>query len=152
MTTPDTLFSPIRIVDTTLRDGEQAAGVSFTAREKMDIAAALAAMGISEIEVGVPASGEDEMNAIEAVVDLNLPARIIGWCRADIRDLDCAHACGLRAVHISLPVSPIHIRTLGKTEQWVRERIDTIVPRAKAMFEFVSVGFQDASRDRKSVV
>ena len=136
----------LEIVDTTLRDGEQAAGIVFTVSEKKAIARKLAAMGISEIEVGTPAAGNNEMNAITEIVDMNLPCRIIGWCRANEYDLDCAHACGLEAVHISLPVSSIHIQAIEKSKEWVLGQISALVSKARSNFEFVSLGLQDASR------
>ena len=146
MVTSDYLYRSFQIVDTTLRDGEQAAGVVFSAQEKMTIAAKLAAMGVPEIEVGSPAAGEEEMVAISETIDLNLPSRITGWCRANEYDLDCAHACGLRSVNISLPVSTIHIKALGKSKNWVLDQIAEFVARAIQDFEYVSLGLQDASR------
>ena len=146
MVTSDSLERSFEIVDTTLRDGEQAAGVVFTADEKKVIARQLAAIGVTEIEVGSPAAGEGEMSAISEIVDMNLPSRITGWCRANEYDLDCAHACGLTSVNISLPVSSIHIHAMGKSEDWVLEQIAEFVTKAQQDFEFVSLGLQDASR------
>jgi homocitrate synthase NifV len=52
----------------------------------------------------------------------------------------------LSAVHLSLPVSGIHLRTLGKSRTWVHEQLDELVPLAKRWFDYVSIGAQDASR------
>ena len=146
MVTSDFLVRSVQIVDTTLRDGEQAAGIAFTVTEKKAIASKLSAMGVAEIEVGSPATGESEMDAISEIVQMNLPSRIIGWCRANAYDLDCAHACGLRAVHISLPVSTIQIEAIEKSRQWVLDQITECVAKARRDFDFVSLGLQDASR------
>lgn len=136
----------LELVDTTLRDGEQAAGVAFSAEEKKLIAKKLAAIGIPEIEVGTPASGDNEMRTIREIVEMDLPSRITGWCRANQYDLDCAHACGLSAIHISLPSSEIHMRILNKNETWVLDQIRELSVDALKNFEFVSLGLQDASR------
>ena len=55
------------IFDTTLRDGEQAAGVLFTADDKIEIASALAAMGVDVIEVGFPGASPAEREAVASV-------------------------------------------------------------------------------------
>lgn len=146
MVTSSSFMRSLEIVDTTLRDGEQAAGIVFTISEKKAIARKLAAMGVAEIEAGTPAASDDEMKAITEIVNMNLPSRIIGWCRANEYDLDCAHACGLNAVHLSLPVSGIHMQALSKSKGWVLEQISELVRKARRNFKFVSVGLQDASR------
>ena len=61
----------IYIVDTTLRDGEQTAGVVFANEEKIIIADMLSELGVDQLEVGIPTMGGDEKNAIKEIVKRN---------------------------------------------------------------------------------
>jgi homocitrate synthase NifV len=141
---------PVTLVDTTLRDGEQAPGVIFTASDKRQIAKALSSAGVRELEIGTPAMSRQERDAIRSCVALHLPCRLTGWCRLCRSDLDAARECGLSAVHLSAPTSPIHLDALSKTHRWVLDRLRSLLPAALDEFDFVSVGMQDVSRAEES--
>lgn len=137
----------IKIVDTTLRDGEQTAGVVFANNEKITIAQMLNDLGVDQLEVGIPAMGGDEKDAIKRICKRNLKSSIMAWNRAVISDIEQSIDCGVDAVAISISVSDIHIRNKLKTSrEWVIENMVKSVEYAKKNGLYVSINGEDASR------
>jgi len=135
------------IDDTTLRDGEQTAGVVFSKRDKIMIASMLDSIGVQELECGIPAMCKEEREGIKALVNLGLNARLITWNRAIIPDIQASIDCGVSAVDISLSVSDIMIRNkIRKSREWVKEQLRVALGFAKENGLYVSVGGEDASR------
>jgi len=140
---------PVKIDDTTLRDGEQTAGVVFANKEKIRIAKLLDEIGIDQIEAGIPAMGGDERDVIEEIAHLGLRASVLGWSRANVGDIKTTLDTGVDAIAISLATSDIHIETkLQKDRPWVLSTIREAVATAKAQNPnaYVSVNAEDASR------
>jgi homocitrate synthase NifV len=144
-------MNKVLINDTTLRDGEQAAGVAFSVEEKIAIALILDAIGVHEIEVGIPAMGKAEQQAIANIVNLDLQAHLLGWNRAVISDIQASIACGLQRVHISIPVSAIQIAAKFQGRwQLVLQKLQDSISFAVDQGLFVSIGGEDSSRAEES--
>jgi homocitrate synthase NifV len=133
-------------IDSTLRDGEQAPGVSFSPLEKINIAALLDELNIDEAEIGTPAMGKKEIEVMKDITSAGFSYRTTSWCRALESDIHAAILAGTDAINISFPVSEYHLKAMNKSENWVYSRIPRLLSLANDSFSFVAIGLQDASR------
>jgi homocitrate synthase NifV len=137
----------VHVIDTTLRDGEQTAGLVFSAGEKTEIAAALDKAGVFAIEAGIPAMGPEEQEAMRAILSLGLKAQVVAWNRANLQNILQAVKCGFSCIHVSIPVSDLHIRyKLGKDREWVLKTFAEALDYARSFGCRVFAGAEDASR------
>lgn len=137
----------IVVNDTTLRDGEQTAGVVFSLEQRLAIARSLDAAGVPELEIGIPAMGAREQEEMQALVQLGLKAQCIAWCRMREDDLLAARRTGVNRVHLAIPVSDQQITgKLGRDRGWVLQHTGRLVRQACDGGFSVSVGGEDSSR------
>ena len=137
----------IRIFDTTLRDGEQTPGVSFTPDQKLLIARQLDKLGVDTIEAGTPVSSEGEMKAVTAVAKAGLNAEICALARPVKEDVDAALKCGVDCVHIFISTSDLHLKYMLKmTRKQVLQQAVEYVEYAKDHGVVVEFSAMDATR------
>ena len=146
-TTSLTDVSDVQFLDTTLRDGEQAPGVSLTPEEKARIARALDDAAIDVIEAGSACTGPGERETITRVCDLDLDATVTSFCRGIRRDIDLAMECGVDGINLVVPASDRHVtEKVGiSREENVRSTAE-LVEYAKAHDLWVEVIGEDGSR------
>lgn len=136
-----------KIVDTTLRDGEQMAGVELGFDDKIEFAKIIDSKDVYQIEAGTPAMGGDEKKSIEQLMSLGLKSKVSAWNRMNISDIKHSIDCRVDIVHISVPISDIQIKwKLGRNRVWVINEMKRSVYYAKEKGYEVVVGLEDASR------
>lgn len=100
----------IRILDTTLRDGEQTPGVSLTGEDKIEIAQQLSKLGVDIIEAGFPSSSVGERRIVKEIAKLGLNSKICALSRCTKKDIDAALECDVDIIHVFIPTSPVQMK------------------------------------------
>lgn len=141
----------ISVLDTTLRDGEQAAGVSLNPGQKLEIALQLEKLGADIIEAGFPASNPEDYEAVE-LISKNLTNPIIcAFARATKGDIDKAiesiKFAKKKRIHLFLATSKIHLDSkLKKSEEQALQMIFEGISYAKSFGIEVEFTPEDGSR------
>ncbi|WP_017726687.1 2-isopropylmalate synthase, partial [Halalkalibacterium ligniniphilum] len=141
----------INVFDTTLRDGEQSAGVNLNFEEKIEIAKQLERLGVDIIEAGFPASSKGDFNSVKAIADLIKGSSVTGLARSKQSDIDAAWEA-LKGgeeprIHVFVATSPIHMEyKLKMTPDQVVETAVASVKYAASKFHHVQWSAEDASR------
>jgi isopropylmalate/homocitrate/citramalate synthase len=109
----------VSVHDVTLRDGEQQAGVVFSADDKVRIAEALADAGVDRIEAGLPAVSPSDFDAVKRIASAGLPSRVFAFSRCMVSDVELALEAGVEGIVMEVPSSR-HIIELAY--RWPYER------------------------------
>jgi len=141
----------ITILDTTLRDGEQSAGVSFTLRDKLEISSRLAAAGVDVIEAGFPSASPAELASVRAVAESVRGATVCGLARAVPGDIEAAvealHGAAHPRIHVFVNASDMHLaHQLHKSREQVVEMTRIAVRQARCGVAEVEFSPMDATR------
>jgi len=148
----------VKIFDTTLRDGEQSPGATMTAAEKLEVARALARMGVDVIEAGFPAASPDDLEAVRRIAievgnssDGSPVPIICGLARTTQGDIDKAWEAVREAahprIHTFIATSDIHMQYKLKMERaQVLEKVRSMVAYARSLCDDVEYSPEDAGR------
>jgi isopropylmalate/homocitrate/citramalate synthase len=136
----------VRFYDTTLRDGEQAIGVVFSARQKFDIACKLAELGVGRIESGFPRVSAEDTEAVKRMLAAGLSSEIWGFARCVIADLDAHIELGTQQVLVEISTSDVKMQAYGFSRAQVMERMSKAVRHARDHGMRVNFFAVDATR------
>ncbi len=136
-----------KIVDTTLRDGEQCPGIIFSPEEKIHLALLLDALGVYEIEAACMDIHNKDLKFINIIMEQKKQAKVSLWCRMRQEDVNAACILGPDLIHIGVPVSYVQIYTkLKKNKVWVQREIQSCIEIANHYNIPVTVGLEDSAR------
>lgn len=141
----------VTIFDTTLRDGEQSAGIGLTTHEKLEIARQLEKLGVDVIEAGFAASSPGDFKAVQTIsTEIRKPI-IASLARCVFSDIDSAWDAIKMAerprIHVFISSSDVQIlNQLRKNPEEVLDMAAASVERAKSYCEDVEFSPMDATR------
>ena len=136
----------IRILDSTLREGEQHPGVSFTNKQRIQIAWMLDYFGVDQIEIS-PVISPDHKESTKTIIKQGLKADIVSHGRALKEDIDVSLSCDAKWVAAYLGISDIHLKDkLRITKEQALERAIETVSYAKKHGLNIRFTVEDGSR------
>lgn len=137
----------IKVLDTTLRDGEQTPGVALTLDDKIAIAQKLDEIGVDIIEAGAAITSNGERECLKRISELGLNAEIASFARTVVKDVDLAIDNGVDCVFLVLPTSDTHIRDkLNTNREDLLKRMNECILHVKERGAKVDLCCEDGSR------
>lgn len=139
---------PVRLIDTTLRDGSQRPGMCWSRTQRLWFASRLSQLPwVSGLEAGIPAASREEAALVEELAGMNLPCELTAWNRMHQHDIRISMKTGVRRIHITVPASRLHLqKKLAMEIGEAASRLTRLSAMAKEGGFLVSVGLEDASR------
>jgi 2-isopropylmalate synthase len=141
----------ILFMDTTLRDGEQSAGVNLNSQEKLQIARQLERLGINIMEAGFAAASEGDFQSVHDIAKTIKNASVMSLARAKESDIRTAYEALKEAaaprLHVFIATSDIHMKyKLRMAREEVLSTIRESVKLSKSLFPVVQFSAEDATR------
>ncbi|MCH7910595.1 MAG: hypothetical protein IIB38_13395, partial [Candidatus Hydrogenedentes bacterium] len=145
---------PVRIFDTTLRDGEQTPGVNLRVAQKVAIAERLERLGVATIEAGFPVSSPGDFEAVARIARTVREVEVAALARCCVNDIDVAvkalSDARVPVVHLVLGTSDIHLKKkLGMTRADAVRAVRESVAYARRKVERVEFSLEDATRTER---
>lgn len=137
-----------KIIDTTLREGEQTPGIIFSLQDKLRIIEGLAEIGVQEIELGIASRLTTCLPELVRQCRQRWPEiQTAVWCRCKEDDIRFAASLTPQVISLSIPVSELHLKDkLGKNREWAARTLRASIESALNFGLKVAVGFEDALR------
>lgn len=137
----------VEIYDTTLRDGEQAAGVQFSYKDKIAIGEKLMEAKVDRIEVCMPVVSEDDRRALSDLAKRKTgPSKLYTLSRANPKDIQISVDCGVDGTSIEIPASKLVYPSYGWTEQNAIDKAVESLTYAKSQGLETTLFLMDSSR------
>lgn len=137
----------IKVLDTTLRDGEQSPGVSISVDDKITIAARLEDAGVDVIEAGFPIASSAEVTAVREINSVVNGSTVCGLARCNPRDIEAAVSTGVKRMHLFIATSDIHLtHKLRMSREQVLESVRKSVESVTSRGIAVEFSCEDATR------
>ncbi|KAF1801615.1 homocitrate synthase, cytosolic isozyme [Mucor lusitanicus] len=136
-----------KIIESTLREGEQFANAFFSTEKKIEIAKALDAVGVDYLELTSPAASEQSFNDCKAIVALGLKARIVTHIRCHMNDARLAVQTGVDGVHVVIGTSS-YLREFshGKSMEYIKKTAIEVITYIKSQGLEVRFSTEDSFR------
>lgn len=141
----------IIVLDTTLRDGDQAPGFAFSFSEKIRIASMLERLGVDIIEAGFPASSKADFESVRAISSMVENTIVSAMARSVVSDIESAaraiENAGRKMIHLTIATSAIHreYKLSLSRSQVIKKAVDAVYC-AKKHADIVEIGAEDAVR------
>ena len=145
----------IKLLDTTLRDGEQSPGAAMTVEQKVEMALALENLGVDHIEAGFPISSSAQFEATRCIAETLKNSTVVALARLKESDIDSAHetlrTAKNKMLHVFIATSPLHRDyKLQTTKEELVRNIAGKLAYARKYFDRIEFSAEDASRTERS--
>jgi isopropylmalate/homocitrate/citramalate synthase len=135
------------VYDSTLRDGEQTPGISFSLQQKVKIAHMLDEIGVPEIEAGFPAVSENELRSVKEICSMGLDAKILSLSRITKCDIDACVDAGVDMVLLFIATSDIHLKyKFKKPREFIFDKVQEGLDYCKQRGIKASMSAEDGTR------